>query len=375
MHSFNDALKKNVVESISSQFNFKNAGIIEKFMMDFKILSYLNKDIHPKLRGGMCMPFHTIHNVRRLSIDVDLFTELPLDRVDQIMMNWNANLSNMSIRPYPPKDPAPIPDLVTYLVDYPSNFSNSSIKIDCICNAPSDIPAQIIDDVNEIMGFEIDYSLQILTRPTLIHDKITTLALDNVGLRHRGNLPPELPKQIYDIATLLKSTNLAEIKNLFEPSFSIIEYKSEIYDGGRYNVNEILSSIDSSLKKLFSFGDQIKFTHEYEGMSSSFKGSYLSTDHPYTKSFHMYDVLLVWFYSKLLLKTSSEPSLIHKAIDSIKDALDVHNSIKMLTKDERIALHKKSLDSMDNPPFPKNYLNTKPVDQVYLISKLFSFDS
>lgn len=374
VYHFNDALNRDAVNSISEQYNFQYQLNIEKFMMDFKIAHLIQERIHPILRGGMCMPFYTDLNVRRLSVDIDLLTKFSVNDIDRIMREMNADLDGITIEKFNPLNPTPIPNLATYTVEYPSNFSiPGKIKIDYLCDVTLDMPTQEIPTGQEIIGFTIDYPLKILTRSALIIDKITTLALGTIGLRDRdGGLSTAIPKQIYDISTLLKSANQNDITELFGIFRNILEFKSGIYDNGMYAVETVLDSIESSIQKLLSFGDQMTFTREYEGLASSFKGTYLNTTQPYTKTQQTSDVLLVWFFAKTLKTAFNRPDLHDEMASKVTNVLEQYDTITRYSREKKETMRYTILENMPELPFPKSSLGRRSIDQVYLLEKIFS---
>lgn len=374
VYHFNDALNRDAVNSISEEFNFQYPLNIERFMMDFRITSLIRERIHPILRGGMCMPFYTDLHVRRLSVDIDLLVSQSINDIDMMMNEMNAILHDITIQRYDPIRPAPIPNLVTYTVEYPSNFSTlGKIKIDYLCDVTLDMPTQTMPAGQEIVGFTIDYPLQILTRPALMIDKITALALDTIGLRGRdGGLSGAIPKQIYDISTLLKSANQNDITELFNIFRNILEFKSRIYDNGMYAVETVLGSIESSIQSLLSFGDQMTFTNEYEGLASSFKGTYLNTTQPYTKTQQMSDVLLVWFFAKALRTAFNRPSLRGRMVSEVASMLKRYDAITEYSREEKEAMRHAILENIPELPFPKSSLGRRSIDQIFLVDKIFS---
>ena len=105
---FGDHLGKDGVQAIARELGFTNLPYVEKFIMDFEMNYHISKRMDCVLRGGMCMPFHSGLELRRLSVDVDLLTRLESAEVDKAMESLDRELAGLTIRKYKPKDPYPI---------------------------------------------------------------------------------------------------------------------------------------------------------------------------------------------------------------------------------------------------------------------------
>ena len=375
VYHFVNELEKNNIEKIATKFHFGNPLYVEKFIMDFEMNYHISQEINSVLRGGMCVPFHTRLGVRRLSIDIDLLTELQVDEVGKIMEKLNSALPDVTITKYNPKNPAPIPNLVTYLVEYNSCFGKpETVKVDYLCDMPLKLPTQKIKAGEEIIEFKIDYSSEILTRGALIGDKITTLALQKIGLQNpkNGTLSDDIPKQVYDIASLLKSATDKDIQESLLVFLNLTAFKVKIYDNGIFDVENILDTIHSSIPNLLSFDDQITTISEYVGIFGSFKGTYLNISQPYKKTEHITDILLVWFYvvylKKFYEKSLSQDNVVSKIISIIKLFLEILD----YGQDDKKDLREDLLNSMPVLNFNPNILNQTPVEQIFLIKEIFS---
>jgi len=292
-YHFANELKKNNIESIAKKFGFANPLYVEKFIMDFEMNYHISQEIDCILRGGMCMPFHTELGVRRLSIDIDLLTGLQVDEIDKVMQKLDGDLIDVKIKKYVPKNPYPIPNLTSYYVEYNSCFDKpETVKIDYLCDLSLQLPIQTIADAKEIIEFKIDYLSKILTRGALIGDKITTLALEKIGLRKSKFY--DIPKQIYDIATLLKFATESDIAESLDVFMDLTGFKVKIFDDGIHNVKDILETINSSIPSFLSFESALTTTTDYEGLLGSFKGTYLNTSQPYKKKLSIFQIFC-WF--------------------------------------------------------------------------------
>lgn len=375
VYHFTNELQKNNIENIATKFNFANPIYVEKFIMDFEMNFHISQEINSVLRGGMCVPFHTNLGVRRLSIDIDLLTELQVDEINNIMQKLDNSLTDVQIKKHTPKHPAPIPNLITYYVEYNSCFGKpETIKIDYLCDMSLELPTQTITNEQEIIEFKINYPSKILTRGALIGDKITTLALGKIGLKKPriGNFSDDIPKQVYDIATLLKSSTEKNIEESLDVFTSLTAFKVKIFDNGLYAVKDILDTIHTSIQSLLLFDSQITNVPEYVGIFGSFKGTYLNTSQSYKRTEHISDILLVWVYV-IFLKKFFDKSLSKDAvIKKIKSTIKSYHDIIDLDIDDKQNMRNNLLNNMPELSFNKNILNQTPADQIFLINAIFS---
>ncbi|MCE2507178.1 MAG: nucleotidyl transferase AbiEii/AbiGii toxin family protein [Nitrosopumilaceae archaeon] len=375
MYHFNDELQKNNIKKITSKLHFHNPKYVEKFIMDFEINYHISQKINSILRGGMCVPFHTQLGVRRLSIDIDLLTSLQLDEINSMMKGLDDSLPDVHIKLHKPKRPAPIPNLVTYYIEYTSCFGQSdTVKVDYLCDVQLQLPTQNITTTQEIIDFKINYNAKILTRGALIGDKITTLALRKIGLPkpQNGNFSDDLPKQIYDIATLLKSATEKDIDESLEVFMTLTAFKVQIYDNGKYEVQEILDTILFSIKSLLSFDSQITNISEYVGIFGSFKGTYLNTVQSYKKTEHLSDILLVWSYVIFLKNFFDDSTSKIEIVKKIYNSIERYQKIIDYDVDDKKTLRDSLMNNMPTLPFNQNILHQTPVEQIFLVKEIFS---
>lgn len=371
MYHFSDELKPDYIKHIADTLHLTNHVYIEKYIMDFEIYYYLSAQLASILRGGMCMPFHTGLDVQRLSIDIDLFTKLPPFEIDEIMQSLNGAITNVSITKHHPIHPLPIPNLQTYNVEYDSSFSNRNmIKIDFMCDVNLNLPTKHITDEYRILDFKIDYPLYILARGALISDKITSLGLKTIGMRPKTRiLPAELPKQVYDISTLLKISTRQDIADSFGVFQNLTQFKASIFENGKYGVLDVIDDVESSLCSLFIFEYQVAISNEYASRLASFINSYLQSN-KYWKSKHIPDLLLVWLYVKFLKKSLNNPNLSETLIDKINSIFVSYREILNSTVDEKNILKKQMLDTMPDLNFSPRILRSSTCEIVYLIREI-----
>ena len=371
VYHFTTELKKYNIESIANKFGFTNPLYVEKFIMDFEMNYHISQKIDCLLRGGMCMPFHSELKVRRLSIDIDLLTNLNVNKIDEIMNDIDNRLPDVKIKMHKPKNPYPIPNLVSYYVEYDSCFGGTEfIKIDYLCDFSLKLPTQTISNTQEIIEFKIDYPAKILTRGAIIGDKITTLALGKIGLNKSKFY--DIPKQIYDISTLLKVATENDISESLAVFETLTKFKVKIFKNGLYTIDEIINGIYSSIHSLFSFKSALTIEKNYEGFFGSFTGTYLNTVQSYKKTQHISDILLVWSYGTILKKfianSISKQDASGKIFSIVKSYDDISNS----SNDEKEITRKNLFNNISKFPFDQKILKGSPVEQVFIINEIFS---
>lgn len=370
MRHFSDELEPANINRIADLFNFSDRSYVERFIMDFEIYYYVSAQFASILRGGMCMPFHTGLDVQRLSIDVDLFTRLEASEVGEAMQNLNTP-NDISVNRRNPRHPLPIPNLLTFDVEFASNFSNRGlVKIDFMCDMPLDLPTRSTGNDFDILDFTIDYPLNVLARGALISDKITSLGLKTIGLRPKtGTLPAEFPKQVYDISTLLKGSTRRDIADSFDIFEDLTQFKAGIFDDGRYRVSDIMRDVESSLCGMFVFEYQVALSNEYANRLASFINSYLQSNR-YRRSRHISDLLLVWLYARFLVRSADNPNLKDTLIDGFASIITSYLGILNYSPDEKNSRKKQMLEDMPALAFSPKILRSSTCETVFLIREI-----
>lgn len=73
---YQDILNKKSIDTIRKDQGFRDSLPLEKFIMDFEVLTHIQKALPDcVVKGGMAVPFH-LHDktLRRLSVDIDIVT-------------------------------------------------------------------------------------------------------------------------------------------------------------------------------------------------------------------------------------------------------------------------------------------------------------
>ena len=92
--------------------------------MCFEAHHRIAREMECVVRGGLCMPFHQPdHEVKRMSIDVDIMSPLTVADVNRAIDNIGGD--GLTCRKRSPISPYPIDNLVSYDVTFPSCLENT----------------------------------------------------------------------------------------------------------------------------------------------------------------------------------------------------------------------------------------------------------
>jgi len=369
-----DYLTQDSIKGNASSFGFAESTFLEKFIMDFELYFHISQKMDCFTRGGMCMPFHTSEDLRRLSIDIDIVTKLKNTEINSIMEEIARLPLDLKINPIKPRNAYPIPNLLSYYVEYTSCFGKlDGIKVDFLCEANVDLPHKMIDPGFRVFNCNLDFPVSVLNHGGLIGDKITTMSLEKIGLPEHHFT--DIPKQIYDIATLLKLTNPDILRESFEVFQRFTDFKVEIYKREpSYTSQEVMNSINSSLEGFLHFEPPFSITVEQNSRYNNFRNRYLSHEgEQYKKTEHITDILLVWLYSKYLSRYLNNPKDIDSLCTSYSNALANLMKVKEFEGDSLKIKRREFLGQLPrNISFNKNIFNGSSLEHVYLIKEIFN---
>lgn len=144
------------------------------------------------------------------------------------------------------------------------------------------------------MGFKVDFPVPVYDHGSLIIDKITTLAFKTIGIPEYRR--QDVPKQIYDIASLLKSLNgeppIGEMADLL----TSISTKESEYCPQQYHLGDIIADLDMFSDSLID--DKLRLNRSEQGRLATFKTNLLASG--YTKTDYVVDILLIKVFAKLI---------------------------------------------------------------------------
>ena len=293
---------------IAKEFQFSEVERIEEFIMDFDVQGRIGQKMECVVRGGMCVPFYTREGeVSRLSRDVDLITRSGRAGVQSCMDEIADEDSRLRVELAEPEKPSPVSNLLSYWVHYESVFGNTGrIRVDFIHDMDVDVPVRRIGEV-ELFKMRLAHQATILTRGALIADKVTTLALGEIGL-DEGKYS-NIPKHIYDIGTQIRVSDSGDLKQALETFGAFTAFKARKYrHEPPYTVASTLQAITAALGGFVGDNSPLRVRKNHEDRHRSFCGTYLSKKEEYEKSQHLGDVLLTHYFAEIVGKYLKSPS-------------------------------------------------------------------
>ena len=289
-----------------STYGFQKGAPIEKFIMDFEAFFHI-KDYIPNsiVKGGMSVPFHLPDNTaRRLSVDIDIVTSMPEDTVKEAMEKVRGNLNGVMIvgENHKPKNPKKNLNLLTYYPKFDSCLGGQGeIKVEITYDFTESIPVREITEPIDLFACNIDFPFSTYKIGSLIGDKITTLGFSTIGIGE--DRADEIPKQIYDVATLTKYTTKREdFEDVIDGFQKMVRYENSVF-GNQFTegqiIDDILISMDSLLVKNKGYLVD-RYTDRHENFRSQ-----LLRQNRYLKADHVTDILIVKYLVRKIKEISN----------------------------------------------------------------------
>lgn len=325
-------------------------------------------------RGGMCMPFYlTAAETKRLSIDIDFLTPQTINKIRNTMSNLNDGAYNVRCEEYIPLNPHPVDNLITYKVYYNSCLEKrqSFVKVDFLCDVNIPITSQIIKPGFQLLGFDTLQNITILSKGTLLADKITTMALGTIGL----NKNREIAKQIYDLGKLLKNVTTSDLRISFDMFENMTYFKTKHYEHEpTYNISDVSQNIVQSVSNFLELKSAVTITNNQEKRYKDFLGTYVAKKSRYKKTDHITDILLVNLYSQYLYRYINETITQTQATNSLSKIVAQVNKIENNTIDNMQKTKKSYMQSIpDSVNYKKKILNGTNFMHIYLMHELGKF--
>lgn len=325
---FKEYLTRTSLDGMAQKFHFKDSASIEKYIMDFEILFHVLKVLPDcVVKGGMAVPFHVHGDLRRLSEDIDVVTGLTKEETMKAIGDLRkqvAPLVDIPQQPHEPKKPHKRLPLLTYWCKYRSTTTNPEIKLEIFYGDKENIPIRTISDGFEPMGFKVDFPVSVYDHGPLIIDKLATLAFKTIGIPEYRR--QDVPKQIYDIASLLKSLNGAPPIGAMADLLASISTKESEYCPQKYHLDDIVADLDTFSDSLID--DKLQLNRSEQGRLETFKTNLLASG--YTKTDYVVDILLIRVFVKLIrntMKCIQDPTAAGITMNKILTRLkDISNS-------------------------------------------------
>ena len=164
-------------------------------------------------------------------------------------------------------------------------------------------------------------------RGLLIGDKLTTLPFHTIGMEPRRQ--HDVPKQIYDIASLLKSTlGIFQIDDITDSFERIANDEIKYYVKNPPSFQSVLADLDIFSDTLLIIDNQIKLDKGYKKKFEQFKTVVLGkTKYPFHA--HVTDILLIKVLIKMVLKkfdnqidATTISNKMSKVLENLKEILN-----------------------------------------------------
>jgi len=336
---FQKYLTNEKIEGIKQKYEFRDKLPIEKFIMDFEVLTHIQKELPDcVVKGGMAVPFHIQEkSLRRLSVDIDIVTGQSEETVIKAMKKIAEKLKGMVEIPsnhIPAKKNNKKLPLLTYYCKYRSLVDDSpEIKIEIFYGNQLKVKTKLITNNEEIIGVPIDFPLSIFDHGALIGDKLTTLPFNTIGMDSERE--HDIPKQIYDIANLLKSTTSnIPIQEIIETFELVSREEISYYIEDQPSIDEILDDLIRFPDGLLQIENQIKLNPSYEGKYDNFRTEVLSGSQ-YKKQIHVIDILLVKILTLFIRKKIKNKIEFSEISKKLKEILSELSRISTLSGSEK----------------------------------------
>lgn len=368
---YSDLLTRENVLGISEKYGFTADPLVEKFIMCFEIHKHITQEIQCTTRGGMCVPFHQSgFEVRRMSRDIDLMSSHSVDEFELVMSSIDGSVDELRCQRIVPKNPFPIENLVSYRIHYNSCLGMPAhVKVDTFCGADINVNTQRISSGSRILDFETRQDMTILSRGALIADKVTSLAIGTVGIS--TDMLTEIVKQIYDIAMLLRQANEGDLAAVYDTYQILTKFKVDCFKRNPpYTVSDVCASMVHSLDSFIPLNTNALVTPDLLNRYDSFRGSYLTGLHPYEKSDHIADVVLVSLLVRSIQRHLNSKSPGENGyLDALLKNLD---RLGRVDKDGARVLRETYLNNISGRLISRKMIKNSPLEHVYLVKELSS---
>lgn len=372
---YSELLTRERIVEIADKYRFPDDQLVEKFIMCFEIHKHITQEIRGTTRGGMCMPFHQpSFEVRRTSKDIDIFSSHSVDEFEHVMNSTDSSIDGLRCTKISPRDPLPIENFVSYWIMYNSCFGGQRrVKVDAFCNVDLDLDTQRIPSGSQILDFGMLQEMTILSKGTLMADKITSLAIGTVGVKAKSRT--EIVKQIYDIATLLRQASVKDLMIAYDSYQKLTEFKvGRFKRNPPYMVSDVSSSIVKSLNSFLPFDTNALTELELRNRYSSFRDSYLTTQHAYKKSDFTTDVMLVFLFAMSLKRhlAGDSPLSGTNETEYLRAVLGNLDRLGRVDRDDASSLRSEYLSKISSRLIKRKMIRDAQLEHVYLTKEISS---
>lgn len=351
------------VKRRATKYGFANNLAVEIFLWDCEIAAQLQTHSESLiLKGGAATQLHLPVEMQRGSIDIDMVGPLTETEVEEIVALIPSNLPSVSFERYFPKSPIPRIPLITYQGKIPTliperRTSDITIKTEFLLE---DIGLDH-STLPEAPTFAIEAkNIKCYSVPSLIGDKLLTLARNTIGVTREE----DVPKQIYDIATLseLHVPSSDEFSLIADAINKLIPIEAG-YRGLHLDTKDVLNDIQTSLKQ-YSLLDTSGGNRQIWNNITSFQQFYVNSSQRKNRDEWSERAWRLRFLSELIASISEGES-VHAQATKYSSALTMSKKLREI-KGEKIVETRKELLKYARPhtPFFKE-LRGKSLNRVF----------
>ena len=299
-YELSELLTPERITEVSTEYGFR-PDITEQFLMDYLVHQRVTGELDCVTKGGMCMPFYQPDGrLRRLSVDVDLATNLPLESVDSAV-RLAEDLSNVARveRHIPSRHYILKNNLVTYNVRYRSYSGlERRVKVDFLYSLDLDYGTRIIPAGTYVMGFRIPHEMRVLMRSALMADKVGTLAVGTIGLD--VSRVSEIAKQVFDVGVLLDGATVDDITEFFAEFPHMVKAERLIHGKPEIEARTVVDSIGTALGLMWVVTGEMRLSVDAKKGYHDFNSGYISKGVRYQKTDHHVNILSIGVLNRLL---------------------------------------------------------------------------
>lgn len=285
---------KESIDKIKQNFKFSQSVHIEMLLWDFEIFAQLSKLLKDlALKGGAATQVYLTSEKQRASRDIDFATlltkeeiETALQKIHDIFESRKKHNEHFKWSPVlPAKEPLhKIEDLNCYDITVPTIFGKSlgkenctNLRIDAIRYAEMPFIVKTIEKPF-VLGLPFK-PFKIISRGSLIADKLLTLADETVGiLAIKKEDYESYLKQLYDLNHLIDKfiTEAEVLEDIFTTLDKLIPIETK-YRKISKSVSDVLKDIILSLNKRMHLDfDHSESAQEFRSSITNFQSNYIS---------------------------------------------------------------------------------------------------
>ena len=351
------------VKRRATQYGFSNDLAVELFLWNCEIAAQLQTHSESLiLKGGAAVQLHLPVEMQRGSIDIDMVGPLTETEVEELVARTPSKLPGISFERYYPKSPIPRIPSITYYGKIPTliperRTSNISIKTEFLLE---DLGLAYVT-LPEATTFAVEAkNLKCYSVPSLIGDKLLTLARNTIGVTREE----DVPKQIYDVAALseLHVPSSDDISQISSTVNKLIPVEAG-YRGLHLDTKEVLNDIQTSLKRYCLLGTSGGDKETWRNITS-FQQFYVNSSQRKNRDEWSERAWRLRFLSELITSISEGESAQAQAT-KYSSALTMSNKLREV-KGEKIVETRKELLKHARPhtPFFKE-LREKSLNRVF----------